>query len=58
MLFLFEEFDSYERIPEALCTILDTCACEITQLEKKLTQQADKVIPLPFTPPNEQKEAA
>lgn len=58
VLFLFEEFDSYEDIPEALCTILDICACEISQLEEKLAQPADKVIPLPLTPPNEHKEAA
>ena len=58
MLFLFEEFDSYERIPEALCAILDACAYEISQLEEKLAQPADKVIPLPLTPSDEQKEAA
>ena len=58
VLFLFEEFDSYEKIPEALCTILDACACEISQLEKKLAQPADKIIPLLLAPPSEQKEAA
>ena len=58
VLFLFEEFDSYEKIPEALCTILDACACEISQLEKKLAQPADKIIPLLLAPPTEQKEAA
>lgn len=58
VLFLFEEFESYERIPEALCAILDACAYEISQLEEKLAQPADKVIPLPLTPSDEQKEAA
>lgn len=58
VLFLFEEFDSYERIPEALCTILDTCACEVSQLENKLAQPQDKAIPLPLTSLSKQKEAA
>lgn len=58
VLFLFEEFYSYEYIPEALCQILDFCELGIKRLERELAQPAAKVIPLSTVYAPEYKEAA
>ena len=58
LLFLFEEFYSFNEIPKALCDILDACQSGIRELEQELKKPAGKVIALPSQPALKQKEAA
>ena len=58
LLFLFEEFYSFDEIPKALCDILDACQSGIRELEQELKKPAGKVIALPSQPALKQKEAA
>ena len=59
LLFIFEEFYSFDEIPKALFTILDDCQNGIRKLEQELGKPAGKkVIALPAQPALKQKEAA
>ena len=58
LLFLFEEFYSFDEFPKALCDILDACQSGIRKLEQELEKLAGKVIALPSQPALKQKEAA
>lgn len=58
LIFIFEEFYSFEEIPKALCEILDDCRSGIWQLEQELEKLGGKVIALPSQPVWKQKEAA
>lgn len=58
LIFIFEEFYSFDEIPEALCDILDDCRSGIRQLEQELETLGGKVIVLPSQPALKQKEAA
>ena len=58
LLFLFEEFYSFDELPKALCEILDDCQSVIRKLEQELEKPAAKVVVLPSQPALKQKEAA
>lgn len=58
LLFLFEEFYSFDELPEALCDILGACQDGIRKLEQELKKPVGKVIALPSQPALKQKEAA
>lgn len=58
VLFLFEEFCSYCKIPEGLCEVIDFCVSGIKQLERELEKQAVKIISPPTAVTPEYKEAA
>lgn len=58
LLFLFEEFYSFDELPKALCDILDDCESGIKKLEQELEKPTGKVIALPSRAASKQKEAA